>query len=145
MRSSADSPGMIEQLPKQDGLPLNYPCLRWPPPFITRWFGPILSTLCRPAHRLLGVNSAVSNEARKGFPPTAIWGTTTSAGSAHLETIKQISQCFKWLLLFRHSANSSIAQEERLATSYNRWSNVVILTPETAVTVGVWAVAHPCR
>ncbi len=118
-----------------------------PPPFITRWFGPILSTLCRPAHRLFGAHSALIDEASQWFPPTAIWGTTALAGSVLFETIKQISQCFKWLLvlLFRHRAKSSIAQEERLATSYNRWSNVVILTPGTAVTVGVWAVPHPCR
>ncbi len=58
------------------------------------------------------------------------------------------------LLLFRHSAKSSIAQEERLATSplfvtrlhrphaivvrlHVRKVNVVTLTQETAVTVGV--------
>ncbi len=58
------------------------------------------------------------------------------------------------LLLFRHSANSRNAQEEHLATSpslvtrlhlphaivvrlHVRKSNVVILTPETAGTVGV--------
>ncbi len=58
------------------------------------------------------------------------------------------------LLLFRHSANSLNAQEEHLATSPKfmtrlhlphaivvklrvRKRNVVILTPETAVTVGV--------
>ncbi len=58
------------------------------------------------------------------------------------------------LLLFRHSAKSLNAQDELQATSpqwvtrihlphtiearlYVRISNVVILTPETAVTVGV--------
>ncbi len=58
------------------------------------------------------------------------------------------------VLLFRHSAESLIAQEDRLATSpqlvtrlhlphtivvrlHVRKSNVVILTPETAATVGV--------
>ncbi len=58
------------------------------------------------------------------------------------------------VLLFRHSAKNLNAQEERLATSpqmmtrlhlphaiiarlHERKSNVFILTPETAVTVGV--------
>ncbi len=66
------------------------------------------------------------------------------------------------LLLFRHSAKSSNAQEERLATSpllvtrlnmlhaivvrlHVRKINVVILTPETAGTFGVGAVAYSCR
>ncbi len=60
----------------------------------------------------------------------------------------------KLLLLFRHSAKSLNAQDERLATSlymvtrlhlphaivvrlHVHKSNFVILTPETAVTVGV--------
>ncbi len=34
--------------------------------------------------RLYGEKSAVSEEARKGFPPTAIWGMTTSVGSTFL-------------------------------------------------------------
>ncbi len=33
---------------------------------------------------LFGANPAVGDEARKGFPPTAIWRKTTSAGSALL-------------------------------------------------------------
>ncbi len=66
------------------------------------------------------------------------------------------------LLLIKHYAKSSISQEERLATALKlvaglhlphaiaaklhvRQSNVVILTPETVVTVGIWAVAHHCR
>ncbi len=66
------------------------------------------------------------------------------------------------LLLFKHSAKSSNAQEQRLATlpylvtrlylSHVKVArfhvlkiNVVIPTPETEGTVGVWAVAYPCR
>ncbi len=55
------------------------------------------------------------------------------------------------LLVFRHSAMTSISQDEHLVTSVTRLHmphaivvrlhvrkiNVVILTPETAVTVGV--------
>ncbi len=52
-----------------------------PPPFITRWHGPI-------KHRLFGANPAVGDDARKGFPPAAIRGTTTSAGSAILKQAK---------------------------------------------------------
>ncbi len=37
---------------------------------------------CR--RRLFGANPAVGDEARKGFPSTAMWGTTTSAGSTFL-------------------------------------------------------------
>ncbi len=74
----------------------------------------------------------------------------------------QLSPQFPVLLLFRHGAKSLYAQEGRLATSHQlvtrlhlphtiavrldvRKSNVVTLTPGTAVTVGVLAVAHPCR
>ncbi len=53
-----------------------------------------------------------------------------------------------FLLLFRHSAKSLNAQDDRLVTrphlplaivmrSHMRKSDVLILTPETAVTVGV--------
>ncbi len=66
------------------------------------------------------------------------------------------------MLLFRHSAKSLNAKEERLATSpqlvtrlhlshtivvklHVRKANVVILTPEMTDTVGVWAVAYPGR
>ncbi len=37
--------------------------------------------ICSP-NRLFGANPAVSDEARKGFPLSAIWGATSSAGSA---------------------------------------------------------------
>ncbi len=33
------------------GRSVNYPYPRFPPPFITRWFGPILNTQCRPTRR----------------------------------------------------------------------------------------------
>ncbi len=66
------------------------------------------------------------------------------------------------LLLFRHNAKSLDAQEERLATLpylvsrlhlphvivvrlHVRKINIIILTPETAGTVGVGALAYPCR
>ncbi len=67
------------------------------------------------------------------------------------------------LLLFRHIGVKSLnAHEGRLATSpqlvtrlhlshaivvrlHVRKGNVVIVTPEMAGTVGVWAVAYPCR
>ncbi len=63
-------------------------------------------------------------------------------------------------MLIYQSAKSSIAQEERLATSLNRWQgstardrseaactkiDVIILTPETEGSFGVWAVNHSCR
>ncbi len=70
---------------------MNYPCPRWLP-FITRWFGTLswvryAGLLAKPCckHRLFGVIPAVGNEAREGFPPTAIWRKTTSAGSARLK------------------------------------------------------------
>ncbi len=66
------------------------------------------------------------------------------------------------LLLFRHSAKSLNAQEHRLAISplmvtrfhlphaivvrlHVRKGDVVILTPETVVTVAALSVAHLCR
>ncbi len=59
------------------------------------------------------------------------------------------------LLLFRHSAKSENAQDERLAyspylptrahLSHVRNIDVVILTPETAGIVGIWEVACPYR
>ncbi len=61
-----------------DSLNYPYPHLA---PFITRWFGPTLSTLCWPARWLFGANAEASDEALIGFLPTAIWVTTTSAGS----------------------------------------------------------------
>ncbi len=87
------------------------------------------------------------------------WGVNKSANCSGI--VRSRSRLLL-LLLFRHSAKSSNAQDEHLSSSpwlltrihlphavavrlHVRKNNVAILTPETAVAVGVWAVAYPCR
>ncbi len=47
---------------------------------LVRYEGLLAEPCCR--RQLFEANQAVGDEARKGFPPTAIWGTTMLAGSA---------------------------------------------------------------
>ncbi len=121
-------------------------------PFITRWFGPILRTPWRPAceRRLFGANLAVDEKARKGFPPTAIWETTTSAGSALLNQASPPWRPHSWIqsVFWRirsgpqallYSANAARLERSSFTVIHNHTNFKIVLYHITFFICGNWS------